>query len=172
MLPLPSKDKWNETASRKETNDRGYGWRHNSRDFGKGGWWFWKVLKELIQEWKKQRRKSINSLQHCMDLWLEVSCKECPGRLKGTTDIIFFEKGVERWFFMHRERMWSWSSTKEVGKSKSHQDSPFVLPLVSCSLPLKGVPWVVALGSTVRLTAATEDCDVTSETDKAGKRDL
>lgn len=39
---------------------------------------------------------------------------------------------------MHRERMWSWNSTKEVGRSKSHQDSPFLLPLVSPTLALKG----------------------------------
>lgn len=34
--------------------------------------------------------------------------------------------------------MWCWKSTKEVGKSKSHQDSLFLLPLVSPTLALKG----------------------------------
>lgn len=67
---------------------------------------------------------------------------------------------------MHRERMWSWNSTKEVGKS--HQDSPFLLILVSPTVVLKGGEF----GSTVCPTATTKDCHVASRTDKAGKRDL
>lgn len=36
--------------------------------------------------------------------------------------------------------MWSWKSTKEVGKSKRQQDSLLLLPLVSPTLALKGGP--------------------------------